>query len=1377
MTHVWGVLKPETVATLINFDPKNNAQGGLPPEQTMARTQTEGTAFLWNTLHEQGAALLADEVGMGKTFQALAICCLLWRSKPDARVLVMAPNGSICQHWGNEYRTFVKDHYQQVDLRVKAADQEPVHEVRLISHLQELCHPVITGPAFTLAKISSLSYLTKDADKEADLGSVASLEAIRIRENLAQQVGGTTPFDLVIIDEAQYFRTYGASTQRHHAAQGFFGAEVGSPLAEKFLLLTATPSHRSMNDVQNIMRYFAPKLAQHSPSQILNEVALRRLRLLQTESHGAFNKYQYREERVLPADFAGDVDAELFYALYQKKLVQNQRCSGRGYMYGYLEGFESMGRHEVETASEADSTDTAGTTESKAEYYQAADSEILTDLSRQYYEHYRNVPSHPKYRALVDELVCSNGYWDAGRCLLEDKHLVFVRRIPSVNELTQRVNEVYEKLFAERIISALLPAHSSQEELAGKLRKWQKDNYSRKAYSDLYQECRGGADLQAETPDEEAADTGDTEGDDEPSGYKCRVLDIFTTKKDKGSDSTHASRFRLRFGKETEVFSIFFEPAIDYLDGEYQDFNGIKSKKEYRKYARSARVESLNAQVAKSILEDAGPYAVESRLDNTNLPTLWSLCVKLLRTRNPLLLATLGELTEPEKESFARYVRSGLLFSSPALIELYAWYIEAAERHDARTGYEQYVAYVGNQLPDSVTYRLWCEALTTFKVYLNKIRGVAGKRLLDEHFWNCFTRPPQQPAWFVSGSTAGGTRENIRFAFNSPFFPNVLIATSVFQEGVNLHLNCRKVNHYGMAASAGDNEQRIGRVDRLFGHINRKLEEQQHNRLLISYPFLKGTFDEEQLASFLMTKDEIVSKMDECRQPEAEKYIQQVGGEDWTKFLHTPERFRNNQASTDPYPAGRNGWPAATYQPCEAIASPPFAAIVQEFMLACRSINGVNTELFQYPDQKQFQLFIDVRLRSGRQQPVIVEGHFNPLLMQLGGSGYYLRLKSPLADRDTTRGIEDALLQPLQQLSRRYPLPKLVLDDERQGWFYLHLAVDLPVLMKDGKTLLARDEIQLALEQLIYLTDELEATLFGDRDLGCERIVELGKLAPAAFDSGYSARAAEQHALDDGWHFLMAQDAPEQPAILAFRNLDRLFIGDWHIGAIANRKTPFINHLLFGEENHVGVCFPSVDFQPEEQALLGKVCEEMVVLEGLSDDRNPSIQAVVGLFTLLANQPVQKIVRTVWNQAYKQFRSLSVDIYPDRTRMRELVEAITVVLGMNVTVTIPFWRGGWATRTDLFGVLETVSERNTQIGLAIVHYNDGDGYFSSWEVIRRMSDKNLILAKVGHDNTLTRQQIRLEKLLVRNDHADLAPNTQRPYQIRPRECLLVTLAG
>jgi hypothetical protein len=207
----------------------------------------------------------------------------------------------------------------------------------------------------------------------------------------------------------------------------------------------------------------------------------------------------------------------------------------------------------------------------------------------------------------------------------------------------------------------------------------------------------------------------------------------------------------------------------------------------------------------------------------------------------------------------------------------------------------------------------------------------------------------------------------------------------------------------------------------------------------------------------------------------------------------------------------------------------------------------------------------------------------------------------------------------------------------------------------------------------------------------------------------------------------------------------------------------------------VGVCFPSIDFQPEEQVLLGQVCETMVALENLSDHPNPSIQAVVTLFTALTGSPDISVARTVWNQAYRQFRYLSEDTQPGRQGMKNLVEAVAAELGIEVTVSIPFWKGGLADRNDLFGIFAGVSEREGILGLALIHYNDGDGIFSSWENIRKMTDKNLLLARLREDSTLARKQVSLDTIMVRNDHAMLMANQQRPWQIRPKDCLLVTV--
>lgn len=60
-------------------------------------------------------------------------------------------------------------------------------------------------------------------------------------------------------------------------------------------------------------------------------------------------------------------------------------------------------------------------------------------------------------------------------------------------------------------------------------------------------------------------------------------------------------------------------------------------------------------------------------------------------------------------------------------------------------------------------------------------------------------------------------RSDIREAFNSPFWPFVLATTSVGQEGLDFHWNCRDVFHWNLPANPVDLEQREGRVNRRHG--------------------------------------------------------------------------------------------------------------------------------------------------------------------------------------------------------------------------------------------------------------------------------------------------------------------------------------------------------------------------------------------------------------------------------------------------------------------------------------------------------------------------------------------------------------------------------
>lgn len=99
----------------------------------------------------------------------------------------------------------------------------------------------------------------------------------------------------------------------------------------------------------------------------------------------------------------------------------------------------------------------------------------------------------------------------------------------------------------------------------------------------------------------------------------------------------------------------------------------------------------------------------------------------------------------------------------------------------------------------------------------------------------------------VNGETAPDTRERIFAGFNSPLMPDVLVCTSVGQEGIDLHRHCRHVVHYDLAWNPAVVEQRTGRVDRIGSKTFRERSVELGGgdaHLSVGVPFLAGTYDE-----------------------------------------------------------------------------------------------------------------------------------------------------------------------------------------------------------------------------------------------------------------------------------------------------------------------------------------------------------------------------------------------------------------------------------------------------------------------------------------------------------------------------------------------------
>jgi hypothetical protein len=79
-----------------------------------------------------------------------------------------------------------------------------------------------------------------------------------------------------------------------------------------------------------------------------------------------------------------------------------------------------------------------------------------------------------------------------------------------------------------------------------------------------------------------------------------------------------------------------------------------------------------------------------------------------------------------------------------------------------------------------------------------------------------------------AGTTVGkpARSDELRKAFNAPFWPYVLATTSVGQEGLDFHTWCSRVAHWDLCSSPLDLEQREGRIQRFGGLVvRRKLAE------------------------------------------------------------------------------------------------------------------------------------------------------------------------------------------------------------------------------------------------------------------------------------------------------------------------------------------------------------------------------------------------------------------------------------------------------------------------------------------------------------------------------------------------------------------------
>jgi hypothetical protein len=157
---------------------------------------------------------------------------------------------------------------------------------------------------------------------------------------------------------------------------------------------------------------------------------------------------------------------------------------------------------------------------------------------------------------------------------------------------------------------------------------------------------------------------------------------------------------------------------------------------------------------------------------------------------------------------------------------------------------ERFYASLGNQ-QESMADRI--------AVFLEDLKAASGSLVEEDgrssarkSIFEATRLRDQQFVALVAGGMKSDTRERVFAGFNSPLLPEVLICTSVGQEGIDLHRHCRHVVHYDLPWNPAVLEQRTGRTDRIGSKTfrERSLPGGGDTCLEIGVPFLAGTYDE-----------------------------------------------------------------------------------------------------------------------------------------------------------------------------------------------------------------------------------------------------------------------------------------------------------------------------------------------------------------------------------------------------------------------------------------------------------------------------------------------------------------------------------------------------
>lgn len=748
-----------------------------------------------------------------------------------------------------------------------------------------------------------------------DLFDLRSKE--EFKEHVAQAVCCALPeFDLVIVDEGHNLKhgAGGTASDRNRVLSRVFGRSDDDghhlsgfgPKARRVLFLSATPVEESYRQLWNQLDVFGkaarwPALREEEDEEKLRgtvaQLVIRRVTAMRVGGQELTRNLYRREWRrggVHVHDEPMRIEdprQRLVVALVQKKVSEliglGERFK-RSFQVGMLASFESfLETAKVKREDEAVFDDPEQADEQDER--QGIDVEDVNKLARSYRDRFHRELPHPKMDALVEVL---SRAWKTGR-----KGLVFVRRVASVGELERKLGERYDTWLLDRLRAELPPQVLPRfERVAGLYERDRLDALARRS--------------------NHAA--GATESDQDPGGADTFFAWFFRGEGPRGVIS--GANVQQRFVQRTYAYALFFEDNLvadvlgcvpgtvetrlaEVVKAESAALRSELGRRSQRflsrakVHPRADRFTAVQAAAIEWLKDTAGPhqararaawhewfeYEVEERHANVVLDI-----GDLLETRTfftelrarPELRQALWPAPSSDHPRLAfreQTLRSLLLASTArlghAFIDLYVLTISrlgsleggprGAAEEDVGGAVAAYLDLLDEQRRTPMSARGWRAFDELFELARNfdliVDMNAPGVRLdplpsAAKSLGTLYGR--QRPV----GGMSGQVNHTLIRQFRLPGYPLVLVTTDLLQEGEDLHPFCSDVYHYGISWTPSAMEQRVGRIDRVRSHTDRRLAGldrplEEADKLQVFLPHLEDTIE-------VLQVDRVLQRMD-----------------------------------------------------------------------------------------------------------------------------------------------------------------------------------------------------------------------------------------------------------------------------------------------------------------------------------------------------------------------------------------------------------------------------------------------------------------------------------------------------------------------------------